>query len=78
MTALSERAVELTDADVMTTQWGEGAAEIVLLHDGLGSIGQWRHVPEALARSTGRTVLAFDRPGHGQSRPVPIGPWRCG
>lgn len=55
--------------------WGEGQAEIVLLHDGLGSIGQWRDVPAALHAATGRTVLAYDRAGHGTSTPVPSGPW---
>ena len=48
---------------------------MILLHDGLGSIAQWRDVPEALAAATGRTVLAYDRAGHGTSTPLPDGPW---
>ena len=60
----------------LTTQtWGDGPAEIVLLHDGLGSIAQWNDVPERIAAHTGATVMAYDRPGHGAAEPVPDGPW---
>ena len=58
-----------------TATWGTGAPEIVMLHDGLGSIAQWRSVPADLANRTGRTVMAYDRAGHGSSTPVPSGPW---
>lgn len=46
-----------------------------MLHDGLGSIRQWRSIPATVAAVTGKTVLAYDRPGHGESTPVPTGPW---
>ncbi len=46
-----------------------------MLHDGLGSIDQWRDIPADVAARTGRSVLAYDRPGHGRSKPVPNGPW---
>lgn len=46
-----------------------------MLHHGLGSVGQWRRVPAALHGATGRCILAYDRPGHGTSTPVPTGPW---
>lgn len=62
----------------MATWPGSGestAAPIVLLHDGLGSIAQWRDVPGRIAEQTGRTVYAYERPGHGSSLPVPTGPW---
>ncbi len=42
---------------------------IVLLHDGLGSVGLWRDFPERLAKVTGLGVLAYDRRGHGASEP---------
>ena len=58
-----------------TRSWGSGPPEIVLLHDGLGSIAQWNDVPERIAAETGATVMAYDRPGHGASDPVPDGPW---
>lgn len=61
---------------MLTTQtWGSGRPAIVLLHDGLGSIAQWNDVPERIAAETGATVMAYDRPGHGTSEPVPDGPW---
>jgi pimeloyl-ACP methyl ester carboxylesterase len=44
---------------------------LVLLHEGLGSIGLWRGFPDALRRATGRRVIAFSRFGHGHSEPPP-------
>ena len=40
---------------------------IVLLHEGLGSMGLWRDFPEKLARATGLGVFAFSRRGYGGS-----------
>ncbi len=42
-------------------------APIVLLHDSLGSVELWRTFPLTLAKHTGRTVIAYDRLGFGQS-----------
>jgi pimeloyl-ACP methyl ester carboxylesterase len=67
--------VAVGEATLATATWGEGQPEIVLLHDGLGSIAQWRSVPAGVAQRCGRTVLAYDRPGHGRSTPVPVGAW---
>jgi pimeloyl-ACP methyl ester carboxylesterase len=44
---------------------------LVLLHEGLGSVGLWRDFPERLRAATGRRVLAFSRFGHGRSEPPP-------
>jgi pimeloyl-ACP methyl ester carboxylesterase len=44
-----------------------GRRTIVLLHEGLGSVGLWRGFPAALAEATGRRVVAFSRFGHGRS-----------
>ena len=44
---------------------------LVLLHEGLGSVGLWRGFPRALAAATGRRVIAFSRFGHGRSDPPP-------
>jgi pimeloyl-ACP methyl ester carboxylesterase len=44
-------------------------APVLLLHDSLGSVDQWRDFPAALAEGTGRAVLAYDRLGFGQSTP---------
>jgi len=44
---------------------------LVLLHEGLGSVGLWRGFPRALQAATGRRVVAFSRFGHGRSEPPP-------
>jgi pimeloyl-ACP methyl ester carboxylesterase len=44
---------------------------LVLLHEGLGSVGLWRGFPERLAAATRRRTIAFSRYGHGQSDPPP-------
>ena len=44
---------------------------LVLLHEGLGSVGLWRDFPQALQDATGRRVIAFSRFGHGRSDPPP-------
>jgi pimeloyl-ACP methyl ester carboxylesterase len=44
---------------------------LVLLHEGLGSVGLWRDFPAALGAATGRRVLVFSRLGHGRSEPPP-------
>jgi pimeloyl-ACP methyl ester carboxylesterase len=46
-----------------------GRHAVVLLHEGLGSVGLWRDFPHALRDATGRRVLAFSRFGHGRSDP---------
>jgi pimeloyl-ACP methyl ester carboxylesterase len=48
---------------------GDGPV-VVLLHEGLGSVGLWRDFPERLAEATGLEVLAYDRAGHGASDPA--------
>jgi len=44
---------------------------LVLLHEGLGSVGLWRDFPRSLHAATGRRVIAFSRFGHGRSEPPP-------
>src|SRR6185503_1575791 len=51
-------------------EWvGEGRSEppLVFLHEGLGSIRQWRDFPAKLAAATGRRALLYERYGYGQS-----------
>ena len=67
--------VDVHGARLRTATWGSDTPDIVLLHDGLGSIGQWRGVPADIRRATGATVMAADRSGHGASTPIPDGPW---
>jgi pimeloyl-ACP methyl ester carboxylesterase len=46
-----------------------GRRALVLLHEGLGSVGLWRGFPQDLHEATSRRVLAFSRFGHGSSDP---------
>lgn len=44
---------------------------LILLHDSLGSVDQWRELPANIARATMRPVVAYDRLGFGRSDPHP-------
>src|SRR3954469_25785884 len=44
-----------------------GSPTLVFLHEGLGSIGQWRDFPAKVAAATGCRALVYDRYGYGQS-----------
>src|SRR5262245_36795496 len=46
----------------------EGAEPaLVFLHEGLGSVRQWRDFPERVGRATGRAALVYSRYGYGGS-----------
>ena len=46
----------------------EGAGPtLVFLHEGLGSVGQWRDFPRQVAEATGCHALVYDRYGYGKS-----------
>lgn len=62
--------VDVPGGRVFLRQWasdGSSGAPIILLHDSLGSVEQWRSFPEALAAKTNRNVIAYDRLGFGKS-----------
>src|SRR3954453_11003096 len=44
-----------------------GSPTVVFLHEGLGSIRQWRDFPQQVAAATGCRALVYDRYGYGQS-----------
>ena len=46
------------------------ANTMVFLHEGLGSIEQWRDFPRLLVAATGLPALVYDRPGFGGSQPL--------
>ena len=46
---------------------GTGKPPLVFLHEGLGSIRQWRDFPAKVAAATGRRALVYDRYGYGDS-----------
>lgn len=47
------------------------APPIILFHDSLGSVDQWRDFPARMAVATKRAVIAYDRLGFGMSDPNP-------
>ncbi len=44
--------------------------DLVMLHEGLGSVSMWQKFPEQLARETGCRVLVYSRHGYGRSSPL--------
>jgi pimeloyl-ACP methyl ester carboxylesterase len=65
-----DQSIDVPGGRVFVRRWGNDVAAlapIVLLHDSLGSVEQWRDFPEALATATGRSVIAYDRLGFGRS-----------
>lgn len=57
---------------IEATRWGPEppSAQIVLLHEGLGSVSTWRSFPDELARETRLGVVAYSREGYGRSSPL--------
>ena len=45
---------------------------LVFLHEGLGSVGQWRDFPSILSERTGLRALVYDRWGYGNSEPFTL------
>jgi pimeloyl-ACP methyl ester carboxylesterase len=54
----------------MTGPRPDAAATLVLLHEGLGSVGLWGDFPARLAAATGLGVFAYSRAGYGRSSPA--------
>ncbi len=49
----------------------EGRPTLLLLHEGLGCVGMWRHFPEKLAAATGCRLIVWSRAGYGGSQAYP-------
>jgi len=45
---------------------------LVMLHEGLGSVGLWGDFPDKLAAATGAGVFAYSRAGYGASTPATL------
>lgn len=48
------------------------APTIVMLHEGLGSVGLWGGFPDDLASATGAGVFVYSRAGYGKSNPATL------
>ena len=47
----------------------DAAPTVVMLHEGLGSVGLWGSFPDELAAATGTGVFVYSRAGYGNSSP---------
>jgi pimeloyl-ACP methyl ester carboxylesterase len=47
----------------------DAAPTVVMLHEGLGSVGLWDPFPEQLASTTGAGIFVYSRAGYGKSSP---------
>lgn len=59
----------------LETRWTsppDGGPVLVFLHEGLGSISQWRETPDAIAAAVGRPGFVYARQGYGTSTPVEV------
>jgi pimeloyl-ACP methyl ester carboxylesterase len=71
-TEVADALVDVPGGAVFVRRWnlvGSDRPPIILLHDSLGSVEQWREFPDELARATKRAVIAYDRLGFGRSTP---------
>lgn len=67
--------IVLDGKQLETAWWGppsDEAPTLVLLHEGLGSVGLWRGFPASLQAATGCGVLAYSRFGYGRSASVTL------
>lgn len=46
------------------------APVMIFLHEGLGSVDQWKDFPEQLVAATGFPAIVYDRQGYGKSSPL--------
>jgi pimeloyl-ACP methyl ester carboxylesterase len=60
----------------LETRWvgppPDGGPVLVFLHEGLGSITQWRETPAAIATACRRPAFIYARQGYGRSTPVRV------
>lgn len=52
------------------SQEREEAKYLIFLHEGLGSVAQWKYLPQKIYELTGFNVVVYDRSGYGNSSPV--------
>lgn len=70
MITVDDRLVEVPEGQMFARRWKvpeSTASPIIMLHESLGSVEVWRSFPQQIAEASGRTVIAYDRLGYGQS-----------
>jgi pimeloyl-ACP methyl ester carboxylesterase len=62
--------VKVEDLEIETLRIGSSKGPtLVFLHEGLGSVGQWRDFPLKLSQATGLGAFVYSRAGYGKSDP---------
>ena len=65
--------IELRGRKIETQRLGPAQGPmLVLLHEGLGSLGLWRDFPRELSEATGLGAFIYSRAGYGQSDAAPL------
>lgn len=65
--------IEVRGRKLETLRLGpKGGPTLVLLHEGLGSLGLWRDFPQKLSDATGLGAFIYSRAGYGRSDPPPL------
>src|ERR1041385_31477 len=62
--------VDIGDSRIEYVRIAGAGPQLVLLHEGLGSVAMWRDFPAALAAATGSEVVVYSRRGYGRSSPL--------
>jgi len=69
----SAAVLRVGNARLESRRWGSPTSPtLVLLHEGLGSLGLWRDFPQRIAERTGLGVFAWSRLGYGHSDPAKL------
>jgi pimeloyl-ACP methyl ester carboxylesterase len=56
--------------EIINPQWlVNNSTVLVFLHEGLGSINQWKDIPEIISDTCGLTAIVYDRLAYGKSSP---------
>ncbi|OAF15169.1 alpha/beta fold hydrolase [Bradyrhizobium neotropicale] len=76
MTNLTPTGFLTIDGASLEYKWlapqDQNAPTIVMLHEGLGSVGLWGDFPEKLQQATGAGIFVYSRAGYGQSSPAKL------
>lgn len=67
----TQQHIDISSGKIFIKRWAptnlKSSIPIILMHDSLGSVEQWRNFPEELANSLSAEVIAYDRAGFGKS-----------
>ena len=73
---VEDKFVDLSGVSLFTrklipdgSHWNKEKPVVIFLHEGLGSVGQWKDFPEKFLERCRLPVLLYDRLGYGKSSP---------